>query len=245
MTGIIRFESPAELERFKVESRNSIVTIFQQLERKGVPVHLQTAEGKAGESQVLHIDSKNNTLLLAYTKSHDLNSKILENGAYFYADHFSAQVQFYIPKLAKVMFQDGYAFTVSIPNELYRIQRRENFRARVPERNGVSCAIPNNGAGFYQVPIADISRGGVALLDEKNTLSLEQGKVLRNCQLQLPTVGAVNADMQVRNRYHYYSDELHQEVSRIGCQFAAISSGMENLLQRYIDQLEMRRRSSM
>jgi c-di-GMP-binding flagellar brake protein YcgR len=187
----------------------------------------------SGESRIVHIDSKNNTVILAYSRQHALNQKLLEQGGYFVAEHFSAQVQFFIPKLAQVMFQQGYAFTISIPEELYRIQRRENFRARVPDTNGVRCTIPLNGAGPLQVPISDISRGGIALLDRQGRLPLELGKLLNNCLLDLPTVGPLKADMEVRN-----------PVARVGCRFTHMSAGMENMLQRYIDQLEIRRRSS-
>jgi c-di-GMP-binding flagellar brake protein YcgR len=245
MAGIIRFDSPSELEQFKVDSRQSIVTIFQQLERKSVPVFLQTADGHVGESQIVHVDNKNDTLLLAYTPDYALNQKILDDGVYVYAEHFSAQVQFFVPKLAQVMFQQGYVFTITIPDEIYRIQRRESFRAEVPLDNGVRCTIPITGDGHLMVPISDISRGGLALLDRMNRLPVKQGTLLANVQLELPRIGALHADMQVRNRNNYYSPELKHEVARVGCKFISISSGMENILQRYIDQLEFRRRGTM
>jgi c-di-GMP-binding flagellar brake protein YcgR len=245
MAGIIRFESPAELEKFKLDSPQSITTIFQQLQRKVVPVYLQTADGKVSESQVVHVDGKNGSLLLAYTKNDALNQKILEEGAYIYAEHFSAQIQFFAPKLAQVMFQDGHVFTVSLPEELYRIQRRESFRAEVPLDNGVRCTIPITGDGKVMVPISDISRGGLALLDRMNRLPAQQGTLLANCQLELPRIGAVRADIQIRNRQQFFSPELKHDVLRVGCKFLSITPGMENVLQRYIDQLEYRRRGTM
>jgi len=245
MTGIIRFESPAELEKFKVDSRQSIATIFQQLERKAIPVHLQTADGRMGESQVVHVDSRNNTILLSYTQDYALNQKILEDGAYIYAEHFSAQVQFFAPKLAQVMFMQGHVFTVDLPEELYRIQRRESYRAEVPSDNSVKCTIPLTGDGNILVPIADISRGGLALMDRMNRLAVQQGSLLSNCQVELPRIGALKTDMQVCNRNQFFSNELQHEVARVGCKFLSITSGMENLLQRYIDQLEYRHRGTM
>lgn len=244
MAGIIRFDTPAELEQFKLDSRQSIVNIFQQLERKSVPIFLQTADGQVGESRIVHIDSKNNTLLLAYTPEYALNQQILETGAYIYAEHFSAQVQFFVPKLAQVMFQQGYVFTISLPDEIYRIQRRESYRAEVPEENGIRCTIPLTGDGHLRIPISDISRGGIALLDRMNKLPVQQGTLLPNCQLELPRVGALHADIQVRNCKSFYSKELKHEVARLGCKFLSISSGMENILQRYIDQLEYQRRDT-
>lgn len=244
MSGIIRFESPAELEQFKLDSPQSIVSIFQQLERKDSPAYLQTADGTVDESRVLYVDARNNTLLLAYTQNSSLNKKILDEGACFYADHFGAQVQFYVSKVTQVLFQQGYVFSLAIPTELYRIQRRESFRAQVPADNRVNCTIPLTGDGSIEIPISDISRGGVALVDRMNRLKVKQGSLLCHCQLQLPRLGALETDMQVCNRSSVQIAEINAEVPRIGCRFVSINSGMENLLQRYIDQLEFRRRSA-
>lgn len=245
MSGIIRFETPAELEQYKLDVKQSIVTLFQQLARKGSPVYLQAADGQWGESRLLNVDVANNTMLLAYTQDVPLNRKLLEDKAMFFAEHFSAQVQFFIPKLARVMFKQGHVFTLSLPAKVYRIQRRESYRAEVPMENQVSCTVPITGNGHIQFPIADISRGGIALLDRMNRLSVEKGSLLTNCQVQLPKLGALQANMQVCNRAQVQMPGSNTMAVRIGCKFVSINSGMENLLQRYIDQLEFQIRSSM
>lgn len=244
MSGIIRFESAAELEKFKLDSPQSIVPIFQQLERKCSPVYLHTADGQLGRSRVLHVDTANNRLLLVYTQDSTLNRKAYDEGAYFYTEHFGAQVQFYVPRLDRFLYQEGYVFSLSIPTEVYRIQRRESYRAEVPTDNHVNCTIPLAGNGPVEVPISDISRGGVALVDSQNRLKVNKGSLLAHCRLQLPKLGAVEADMQVCNQAHIQMPELNAEVARIGCRFISINRGMENLLQRYIDQLAFSRRSS-
>lgn len=244
MSGIIRFESAAELEQYKLDSRQSIVSIFQQLERKCSPVYLHTADGQLGRTRVLHVDAANNILLLIYTQDSSLNRKAYDEGAYFYTEHFGAQVQFYVPKIDRFLYEKGYVFSLSIPGEVYRIQRRDSFRAEVPTDNQVDCVIPMNGDGPVQMPISDISLGGVALVDLRNRLTMDRGSLLGNCQLRLPNLGALQADIQVCNRAQVKMPEINAEVARVGCRFVSVSRGMENLLQRYIDQLAFQRRSA-
>jgi c-di-GMP-binding flagellar brake protein YcgR len=217
--------------------------MLQQLQRKNIPVFLHTADGQFDESRVLYVDAAKNTLLLAYTQNSSLNRKAYEEGACFYTEHFGAQVQFYVQNITRALFQKGYVFSLNIPSEVYRIQRRENFRAEVPADNQVACTIPMNGNGPIEVQIADISRNGVALVDPMNRLKVDKGKLLCNCQLRLPKLGAIQADMQVCNRAQVEIPDMG-EFARIGCRFVSINSTMENLLQRYIDQLAFDRRSS-
>jgi len=244
MVGIVIPENPVELEQFKVDSALSIITVFQQLMRKSSPAYLCNTDGEKAETRVLNVDATNGTMLLSLTSNYALNQKILEQGAYLVADHFTAQVQVYIAQLAQVMFQQGHVFAVSIPQEIYRIQRRESFRALIARENTLQCDIPVGTTGCLKMPLHDISRGGIAIVDKQASLPLTKGVVLQKCRLELPSIGQVEADLEVMSRYAYFDGESLHDVARIGCQFKSLSLGMENMLQRYIDHLEYHHRSS-
>lgn len=245
MIGIVAAENPVELEQFKIDSEQSIVTIFQQLMRKSTPVYFCNSDGEKAESRILNVDASNGTVLLSLTSNYALNKKILEEGIYLVADHFSAQVQVFIPQLAQVMFQQGHVFAISIPAEIYRIQRRESFRAVIAGENSLQCDIPVGTTGSLKMPLYDISRGGIAIVDRQASLPLTKGVVLQKCRLDLPSIGQVQADLEVMSRFSYFDGEALHDVARIGCQFMGLSLGMENMLQRYIDHIEYHHRSSM
>ena len=245
MVGIVSPTDLMELAPFRVDSRASIITVFQQLLRKSAPVFLCNLDGEKAESRILNVDAANNTLLLAFTGDYALNKKILEEGVYIVAEHFSAQIQCYVRRLAQVMFQQGHVFALTIPDEIYRIQRRESFRAMLAEQNRLQCDIPVGSSGCLSMPLYDISRGGISLIDTRASLPLKKGVVLQKCRLSLPEVGQVEADLEVMNRWAYFDGKESHDVARIGCQFTSLTLGMENMLQRYIDHLEYRHRSTM
>jgi len=245
MVGVVISEDSMELEPFRVDSSQSIITVFQQLMRKSSAVFLCNTDGEKAESRILNVDVSNGTILLAHTSDYALNKKILDEGIYLVADHFTAQVQFFVSQLAQVMFQQGHVFAISIPQEIYRIQRRESFRALIASENSLQCDIPVGVNSCLSMPLYDISRGGVAIVDKKANLPLNKGVVLQKCRLDLPSVGQVEADLEVMSRYAYFDGDALHDVARIGCQFKALSLGMENMLQRYIDHLEYRHRSTM
>lgn len=244
MVGIVTSTDPMELEPFKVDSSQSIVTVFQQLMRKSSPVYLCSLDGEQAESRILNVDASNGTILLSHTSDYALNKKILDEGIYVVADHFTAQVQFFARELAQVMFQQGHVFALTIPNEIYRIQRRDSFRALIARENILQCDIPVGSNSCLSMPLHDISRGGVAIVDKRANLPLKKGVVLQNCRLDLPSIGQVEADLEVMSRVSYFDDKELHDVARIGCQFITLSLGMENMVQRYIDHIEYRHRSS-
>ncbi|MDH5183690.1 MAG: flagellar brake protein [Gammaproteobacteria bacterium] len=245
MVGLVIPEDPMELQQFTVDSSQSITTVFQQLMRKSEPVFLCNTDGEKAESRILNVDPSNGTMLLSHTSDYAFNKKIIEEGVYVVADHFTAQVQFFVNKLATVMFQQGHVFAISIPDEIYRIQRRESFRALIASENTLQCDIPVGTAGCLSMPLYDISRGGVSIVDKRASLPLKKGVVLQKCRLELPSIGQVEADLEVMSRFSYFDGEELHDAARIGCQFMTLSLGMENMLQRYIDHLEYRHRSTM
>jgi c-di-GMP-binding flagellar brake protein YcgR len=89
-------------------------------------------------------------------------------------------------------------------------------------------------------PLADISCGGVAILDNKQQLSTTIGDNYPNCRIELPEIGPVTTTLQIRNSQDV---ELlnHKTNRRIGCLFVDISRGSMAGVQRYITKLERER----
>lgn len=66
--------------------------------------------------------------------------------------------------------------------------------------------------------------------------------VLPNCRLQLDDMGVVNVDMEIR-----YLSDIHtrsgQVRRKVGCMFKRLSAGGENLIQRFINRLDLDRKT--
>ena len=65
---------------------------------------------------------------------------------------------------------------------------------------GVTIPLPAELGGTLETfPLADISCGGIAILDNKLVLGNTIGHDYKNCRIDLPDIGTVTATLQVRN----------------------------------------------
>lgn len=143
------------------------------------------------------------------------------------------------------------AFQCPLPKRLHRLQRRECHRVSIPVGLAVRCeiALANNPAEpaattRQQVKLIDISLGGVAFEEPAAASpSLALGKVLTGCRVTLDDMGEINVDLEVR-----YLTEINtrsgQVRRKVGCMFKRLSAGSENLIQRFINRLELDRKTS-
>jgi c-di-GMP-binding flagellar brake protein YcgR len=99
---------------------------------------------------------------------------------------------------------------------------------------------PELGGGTQAFPLADISCGGIAILDNKIQLDNTIGQTFANCRIELPEIGPVTTALQVRNSLDLTL--LNNKTNRrLGCQFVDISRGNMAAVQRYITKLERER----
>jgi len=105
----------------------------------------------------------------------------------------------------------------------------------------VAIALPPElGGGSTTFPLADISCGGIAILDNKMILGDAIGRNYLDCKIDLPEVGQVATSLQIRNSLDLTL--LNNKTNRrLGCEFVNISRGMLSYVQRYITKLERER----
>ena len=96
------------------------------------------------------------------------------------------------------------------------------------------------GGKMETFPLADISCGGIAILDNKQVLGTTIGDSYVGCRLDLPEIGPVMTSLQIRNSLDMTL--LNNKTNRrLGCQFVDISRGNLATVQRYITKLERER----
>src|SRR3569623_1406158 len=104
--------------------------------------------------------------------------------------------------LTEIDIEGGKALRMDLPETMIRLQRREYYRMPTPVSNPVRVVIPmpeEMGGGTQSFPLADISCGGIAILDNKLQLGNTIGLNFENCRLELPEIGPVTTTLQVRN----------------------------------------------
>lgn len=154
----------------------------------------------------------------------------------FVSTHHHCKVQWVSSEITEGLYQNAAAFYLPLPRKLLRLQRRNYYRLLTPEPNALRCIIrpqPEQQHVCHEVTIMDISLGGVALICREDGVLLTPGVVYRDCEIELPDVGKVQADIEVRNIF-VVTDRRGEVRRRAGCLFVQPSRETTFKLQRYV-----------
>jgi c-di-GMP-binding flagellar brake protein YcgR len=238
----------AELEAwhdYEVESRREIVALLRQISEKNQLVRvLIKGEADVCVTSILEVDPDSNTLILDRPVSRDQIERIVAVGEVRCETSLDKiRILFGASALREISYDSGTALRADIPSSLIRLQRREYYRMATPVSNPVRVTIPmpaELGGKLETFPLADISCGGIAILDNKQVLGTTIGETFAGCRLDLPEIGPVMTSLQIRNSLDMTL--LNNKTNRrLGCEFVDISRGNLAAVQRYITKLERER----
>ncbi|MFZ2524504.1 MAG: flagellar regulator YcgR PilZN domain-containing protein [Candidatus Ferrigenium altingense] len=150
------------------------------------------------------------------------------------------KVQFSVNEIRAVTHQGYPAFYLPLPASLYRIQRREHFRLALPHSERLHCVIPINhlqAGGRIELPVMDISGGGMRLSCAEDNIEFEPGQTYAGCQINLPEVGKINVTIIVKSLV-LISPKPGQTIKRVGCEFKNLDNASSILLQHYVTKMQ-------
>lgn len=229
--------------RYLVQSDVEIAYVLRGLARSKavVTAHLSGTKEFA-VTAVLEVDVQTATVILDASANHELNQRLAASTPIrFMSNEEGVRVQFQAPKIESTTFQGRPALRIGLPDSLHKVQRREYYRMSTPIMNPVKCMIPAAGGETLEMPLTDISLGGLCLAGEFGNAPPALGTVLEGCGIQLGAVGALRIDLYVRNTY-MVTLRNGSHSRRTGCQFLAITPQQEALVQRYVISLEQQQR---
>jgi len=238
----------AELENwhdYEVQSRKEIVALLRQIGEKKQLIRMKIkGEADVCVTSVLEVDPESGLFILDRSINREQNERILRASLVMCETYLDKiRILFRAGGLQELEFGGAAALAANIPDSLIRLQRREFYRMPTPVTNPVPVLVPmpiDLGGGSANFPLADISCGGIALLDNKMLLNSTIGQTFTGCRIELPEIGAVNTSLQVRNALDVTM--LNNKTSRrIGCMFVDISRANMAGVQRYITKLERER----
>jgi c-di-GMP-binding flagellar brake protein YcgR len=102
----------------------------------------------------------------------------------------------------------------------------------------IKCRIEHPVDGTALLTVADLSAGGLCLLDASQQLDPAPGTVLEECLLLLPEQATLSMDLTVRNSFLVTQNDGSQ-ARRIGCAFKALSADKSAILQRFIHRIQV------
>jgi len=230
---------------YEVGSRREIISLLRSIGEKNQLIRmLIDGEADVCVTSILEVDPDTNTLILDRSINGEQNLRILASGRLSFETTLDKiRILFESDSVTETDFENRPALQIAVPDTLVRLQRREFYRMATPLNNPVRASVtlpPELGGGSALFPLADISCGGIAMLDNKFMLGNTIGVNYPGCRIDLPDIGTVTTTLQVRNSLDLTL--LNNKTNRrLGCQFIDIPGASLALVQRYITKLERER----
>lgn len=238
----------ADLENwhdFEVESRREIIALLRAIGDKNQLIRmLVQGESEVCVSSILDVQPEHDAVILDCSIDRAQNQRIVDAKSIECETTLDKIRILFTASGVEKCFHDGNpALKIALPETLIRLQRREYYRMSTPVSNPVRVHIPlpaELGGGITPFPLADISCGGIAIMDNKLMLGDTIGKQYPGCRIDLPEIGSVTTTLQIRNSLDMtlLNNKLNR---RLGCQFLDIPRAMLANVQRYITRLERER----
>jgi c-di-GMP-binding flagellar brake protein YcgR len=193
-------------------------------------------------TSILEVDDDEEVVYLDYGPNEELNRRLVEaEKILFVTAQDKVKVQFSAAGARKTSWEGRPAFSIALPEKMYKFQRREFYRVTTPIVNPVKCILSQENGGRVEAPLADISIGGVGLIAPAG-FNAETGTEYRDCRISLPEVGVIVSSLEVRNSREVTLKSGAKSL-RVGCRFVNLPPSMQVLIQRYIIKLDRERRA--
>lgn len=231
-----------EWHEFAVTSRREILAYLRNICEQKTRILVQV--GGQLVTWITAVGCDEAALILDRALSREQNDGIMKAGVVTFETSLdNIRIVFDTTRIRAVDYEGGPVFALDLPDRIIRLQRREFYRVATPVIYPllVSIQMPKAAGGEpFSFSLADISCGGICLLDNQQTLGAKVGRVYPRCRIDLPDVGVVTTGLQVRNSAT--TTLLNNRTnSRLGCQFVDMSSAHLSMVQRYVTKRECER----
>ncbi|WP_322997764.1 flagellar brake protein [Castellaniella sp.] len=230
-----------EDDPYSVSQRLDIQNILQGLLNKRALVRLDIpGHAVSVISTLLDVDVKQGTLILDNATEDHLNTQLLRAPAIRLQGMLDRVMIECSGKISPTMHDGRPAFSMLWPDQLRRMQRREFFRMDVPASNPATCSIehPSLPSGKATLPLANISAGGLQLIDRAELLADHAiGTFFDDCTLNLPDTGALDVGMRLL-RLTRLTQDGDKPLLTVACRFFNLPANREIAIQQYVGSLE-------
>lgn len=231
-------------EKYLTSHPIAIAQILNELAKNKTTLNLSFAYGQEqGLTTVIGVSADKKSVYMDKSLDPGFNKKLLESDTVVFSKTDGIRIRWVTHKITEVKLKDGPALKISLPQSVYRFQRREFFRSPAPTTKPIVCYIPyknptTDADEAIEMNLVDISIGGIGVvaLDHISPL-LEVEKVFEHCKMTLPTFGDLDVGLCVK---HISASELLNGAKkyRVGFQFTKLSHQDERAVQNYVLQLE-------
>ncbi len=229
------------MSSFSIQNPKQIISHLSLLVKSKclLSVHFG-ANNESYLTTLLGINEKSNTVIIDYGPKEDLNQQILRSAKVSVDTEYNGiKVSFIGTELKKITHKGEAAFSMSIPKSLYWMQRREYYRVKSPMSKPSYCQLILDGKKPVNLKLYDVSLSGFSMLNVSNEISdlLVPGKRFEQCKLILSDAGEGIISFEVCTKYVINPDKL-QKIQKVGCRFIKVTHSVEEIIQRYMHQIQ-------
>lgn len=227
----------ADYNRYEHKSPAEIITLLTKVVRSRTPLLIQSERDSFSATiNAVHLAEPSLTITCDATPQRVVNSLQSEN-LVFSANSGPARLEFVVAARGIRPTIDN-AIVVSLPTHMLRFDRRERYRVALTKDEPARCELPIAGAPAIMCDAFDLSAGGIGLIMFGETSGIAGGDIVRGCRLQLPRVGVLSIDMEMR---HKVEDSLPDgsKFARLGYRFVNLSAADQNAIHRFITEIEI------
>ena len=227
---------------YAITSALEILAILRSIQNQKALIQIHAKQPNTTFiTTLLEIDTSNGVIMLDTAREDLTNKRILTaSHVWFEASVDKIRIQFTATQVTPCLQDNQPALLTAIPTELIRLQRRDHFRINTPVIKPVLCKVSINtpdGTKAVNLPLENISCGGISMFDDDQLLDHTQSTVYKDCIITLPDVGSISVTLQLT---HALPQEMASGKIRyhLGCAFVKPPATAINLLQRYVGKLE-------
>jgi flagellar brake protein len=245
------------LSSFNITSRSDCLAILERLRINGALLSVCSLDETEEiiVTQLLSIDQNAGRLAFELSQVHPHINFIAKNGkAIVVAIEENIKLQFIVTKIELGNNARTPLLVANLPSSIYRIQRREAFRVRPLATHPATCLMPmqtrrqimqiNQGSSAalpkFDAKVLDVSVGGLSLELLSFNTDFELNDILDNCYLHLPGQTAFRCTLKI---CYIGATYLAEKSYRIGAHFEELPSEFERAIQRYVNAVEISRKS--
>jgi c-di-GMP-binding flagellar brake protein YcgR len=243
----LELEEANAYDQYLLYSPVEISAVLRNAMKQGCMVTVYFDMGRAFFlTSLLEVTTKG--IVLDYGSDESINRQALQATRLICTMNVSrVKVQFGVPGVRLVQFEDRPAFASVLPEQLLRLQRREFFRVSTPIVKPLYCELPmpspEGEETTLQLPLLDISAGGLALMvTMEQTRLFVHNQIFNNCLLPLPNELNIRLSLRVCNLFEV-SNRAGNRYARVGCEYLELAGTPLNHIQRYITHLERERKA--
>jgi c-di-GMP-binding flagellar brake protein YcgR len=234
--------APEGLDAYRLATPPEIAAMLHRLQKGEIVLSLIAPQGSVCTTTLWTMDAARGALSFAAEADDPTLQALLDGDEAVVVGYLdNIKIQFDIHSLLLVHGERACALSASYPSEIFRFQRRNNFRVRPILRDTPVARLRHPMIPEMQLAlrVLDVSLNGCALLLPENVPALVPGVLINDVRIELD----LNTHFETALRLQHLTDiQPDSHGVRLGCEMAGLGPEARRTLQRYIDHTQKWRR---